>query len=225
MAGRGLAAPAPKMRNPLQPKPHAFSREGEERHLPVHGGRAVAARAVRAQAAAHGTERPADPGELHGGQAVRLHGQQPPQRTCSARSAASSSTASPAPGSAICCRTPPASWTSISIVTTCKTDLFNHAPAKLFMNTGSGLFGRPEHGLVGHLRPRQRMRRSARLRRAAKRPARSARRGGALGQRRSAHDLSGRAAAQSGRSDRQSLHAEVDQRRRSSASSSMPCAS
>ncbi len=34
----------------------------------------------------------------------------------------------------------------ISIVRTCKTDLFNHAPAKFFMNTGSGLFGRPSMG-------------------------------------------------------------------------------
>ncbi len=34
----------------------------------------------------------------------------------------------------------------LSIVSTCKTDLFNHAPAKLFMNTGSGLFGRPSMG-------------------------------------------------------------------------------
>ena len=34
----------------------------------------------------------------------------------------------------------------LSIVTTCKTDLFNHAPAKLFMNAGSGLFGRPSIG-------------------------------------------------------------------------------
>ena len=34
----------------------------------------------------------------------------------------------------------------MSIVTTCKTDLFNHAPAKLFMNAGSGLFGRPSIG-------------------------------------------------------------------------------
>ncbi len=34
----------------------------------------------------------------------------------------------------------------ISIVTTCKTDLFNHAPAKFYMNTGSGLFGRPSMG-------------------------------------------------------------------------------
>ncbi len=34
----------------------------------------------------------------------------------------------------------------ISLVTTCKTELFNHAPAKLFMNTGSGQFGRPSMG-------------------------------------------------------------------------------
>lgn len=34
----------------------------------------------------------------------------------------------------------------LTLVTTCKADLFNHAPAKLFMNTGSGLFGRPSMG-------------------------------------------------------------------------------
>jgi hypothetical protein len=34
----------------------------------------------------------------------------------------------------------------ISVVTTCQTTLFNHAPAKLFMNTGSGQFGRPSMG-------------------------------------------------------------------------------
>jgi hypothetical protein len=34
----------------------------------------------------------------------------------------------------------------LAIVKTCKTELFNHAPAKLFMNTGSGLFGRPSMG-------------------------------------------------------------------------------
>jgi hypothetical protein len=42
-------------------------------------------------------------------------------------------------------------WTAgivdeLTLVTTCKTDLFNHAPAKFFMNTGSGLFGRPSMG-------------------------------------------------------------------------------
>lgn len=34
----------------------------------------------------------------------------------------------------------------MSIVKTCKTDLFNHAPAKLFMNSGTGQFGRPTMG-------------------------------------------------------------------------------
>jgi hypothetical protein len=34
----------------------------------------------------------------------------------------------------------------IAIVRSCSTSLFNHAPAKLFMNTGSGQFGRPSFG-------------------------------------------------------------------------------
>ncbi len=34
----------------------------------------------------------------------------------------------------------------VTFVRTCATDLFNHAPAKLFMNTGSGQFGRPSMG-------------------------------------------------------------------------------
>jgi hypothetical protein len=34
----------------------------------------------------------------------------------------------------------------VSFVMSCAADLFNHAPAKLFMNTGSGQFGRPSMG-------------------------------------------------------------------------------
>ncbi len=34
----------------------------------------------------------------------------------------------------------------LTFIHTCKTDLFNHAPAKLFMNTGTGQFGRPSMG-------------------------------------------------------------------------------
>jgi hypothetical protein len=34
----------------------------------------------------------------------------------------------------------------ISLVQSCKAELFNHAPAKLFMNSGSGQFGRPSMG-------------------------------------------------------------------------------
>ncbi len=34
----------------------------------------------------------------------------------------------------------------ITLIKSCRTNLFNHAPAKLFMNTGTGLFGRPSMG-------------------------------------------------------------------------------
>lgn len=34
----------------------------------------------------------------------------------------------------------------VTFVMSCATELFNHAPAKLFMNTGSGQFGRPSMG-------------------------------------------------------------------------------
>src|SRR5688500_7220163 len=34
----------------------------------------------------------------------------------------------------------------ITLLMGCKAELFNHAPAKLFMNTGSGQFGRPSFG-------------------------------------------------------------------------------
>lgn len=34
----------------------------------------------------------------------------------------------------------------LTLVKSCATNLFNHAPAKLFMNTGSGQFGRPSMG-------------------------------------------------------------------------------
>src|SRR2546427_302622 len=34
----------------------------------------------------------------------------------------------------------------ITLVKSCKAELFNHAPAKLYMNTGSGQFGRPSVG-------------------------------------------------------------------------------
>jgi len=34
----------------------------------------------------------------------------------------------------------------VSFIRTCATDVFNHAPAKLFMNTGSAQFGRPSMG-------------------------------------------------------------------------------
>jgi hypothetical protein len=38
----------------------------------------------------------------------------------------------------------------IALVKSCATNLFNHAPAKLFMNTGSGQFGRSKAGRADH---------------------------------------------------------------------------
>ena len=53
----------------------------------------------------------------------------------------------------------------IAIVKSMVTDAFNHAPAQILMNTGSQQFGRPSIGLVGHLRPGQRVAGPAGLRR------------------------------------------------------------
>ena len=71
------------------------------------------------------------------------------------------------------------------------TDSTVHAPAMYQVNTGRILMGYPEHGLVDHLRPRQREREPARLRRhaAARRHAR--RRHAVLGRRIPSRRLSG----------------------------------
>jgi hypothetical protein len=58
----------------------------------------------------------------------------------------------------------------VSFVRSCATDLFNHAPAKLLMNTGSGQFGRPS--MVRWSLTAWQILKSARLHGAAKRPAR-----------------------------------------------------
>ena len=86
-----------------------FAPQGEARHLPVHGRRAVAARSVRPQAGADQARRPGHPGGLHQGRAVRLH-------QGHAQAAGSpfqfASTASRAPRSPSCCRTSPRSPTT-----------------------------------------------------------------------------------------------------------------
>ena len=45
-----------------------------------------------------------------------------------------------------CCRTSPTVVDDIAIVKSMATDAFNHAPAQIFMNTGSQQFGRPSFG-------------------------------------------------------------------------------
>jgi hypothetical protein len=67
-------------------------------------------------------------------------------RTCLDRSARLPATVAAEPGSPISFRTPPGSWTTSRLFSPAPRTLFNHAPAKLFMNTGSGQFGRPSLG-------------------------------------------------------------------------------
>ena len=200
--------------NPLAPRQGPLSRASQERHLPVHGRRPQPARAVRLQAQARRAERPADPRVVHRRQAVRLHGQLRGKErpSCLARarkfarhgqSGAWVSRTAAAHGDdrrrhlARPHRRAPTSSTT--------------RPAKLFMNTGSAQFGRPSMGAWVTYGIGSESQRPARLRRAAVRPARPARRRGQLGQRLSAHHLPGRALPRHRRPDPQ-----PDQPRRAS---------
>ena len=137
----------------------ALPRAGQERDLPVHGRRAQPARAVRPQARAPGVSRPADPRVVHQGAAVRLHGHvhQGAAQAAGRRSASSPSTASRARGSRSCLPHLAEVVDDLAFVRSVATDVFNHAPAKLFANTGSHAVRPAEHGGVGHLRHRQRV--------------------------------------------------------------------
>ena len=68
------------------------------------------------------------------------------------------------------------SSTTSAMVRSMATDVFNHGPAKLFVNTGSLAFRPAQHGRLDHLRHRQRVAEPAGLRRAAVGPAWAARR-------------------------------------------------
>ena len=170
-------------RRPAGAPRRALPGQGEERHLPVHGRRAEPARAVRLQAEArrsyHG--QPIPESFIKGKRFAFMDtfAKEPPKLLGTPRKFAQHGRAGawvseclPAPRRRSSTTSPSSDrWRPTS---------FNHAPAKLFMNTGSTQFGRPSMGVVGHLRHRQRVDRPARLRRAAVRPARAARRGGQL---------------------------------------------
>ena len=53
----------------------------------------------------------------------------------------------------------------IAIVRSIHTEQFNHAPGQIFMNCGSRIIGRPEHGFVAHIRAWKLQQRPTRLRR------------------------------------------------------------
>ena len=146
MAGRGLGAtPAPNLGNPLQPKPTHFPAKAKNViFLFMAGG----------------------PSQLdmfeHKPLLTRLNGKPIPESYTAGKRFAfmDSSHRSDLLGSRRSFKQHGQSgkWVSdllpytagivddITLVTTCKTDLFNHAPAKLFMNAGSGVFGRPSMG-------------------------------------------------------------------------------
>ena len=91
----------------------------------------------------------------------------------------------------------------ICLVRSMTTEAINHDPAHMFMNTGSQIAGRPSMGSVGHLRPGQRGRGPARLRRpdlARQGRPEPADRRAAVEQRLPAQPVPRRAAARQGRS-------------------------
>ena len=141
----------------------ALPGQGQVGHLPVHGRRAEPPGTVRQQAASS----PSSTASCRRRSCSRATGPRSSTRTrsSSGRSSSSPSTARAAPS---CRELLPHLATvvdDIAIVKSMETDAFNHAPAQIFMNTGSPAVRPAEHGLVGDLRPRQRIEGPARLRR------------------------------------------------------------
>ena len=102
----------------------------------------------------------------------------------------------------------------VAIVKSMTTDAFNHAPGQLLMNTGTHAVRPPQHGLLGHLRPGQRVAEPARLRRLQFRQEGTQRRQLLLGQRLSSHRLPGRAVPRQRRSGALSVEPAGHRRQR-----------
>ena len=137
------AADSQKAPNPLAPKTAALHADGEERHLPVHGGRPEPHRPVRSQAAAQRAGRPAAAAELQAGH----HGDGRDRLAAAGLASASgSSTARAACGSPTGCRTSPTCADDLAVIRSCWADGLNHSAGVCQMNTGSILGGRPSLG-------------------------------------------------------------------------------
>ena len=95
-------------------------------------------------------QRPADPRVVHRGQALRLHGHVRFKERAEAARAPGGSSRSTARAARGCRELFPHTADDRrrhrARPDACATDVFNHAPAKLFMNTGSPQFGRPSMG-------------------------------------------------------------------------------
>ena len=139
----------------------AFSRQGEERHLPVHGRRAEPARTVRpqAEAAANSTARPCPSRSRKGKRFAFIQG-----RRQAARLASGSSRKHGAVGAELSELLPHIATIAddICLLKGMKTDVFNHGPAKVLHQHRLAAVRPAEHGRVGHLRHRQRVARTCR---------------------------------------------------------------
>ena len=143
----GAGRPGPRRARRAAPLPA----EGEARHLPVHGRRAVADRDVRLQAGARtsatASSCPTRSARASGSPACRAT-----RRRCRSpgRSSGSPARRQPAPGSASCCRTPRKVVDDLCIVRSMYTEAINHDPAITFFQTGSQIAGRPSMGAWLH---------------------------------------------------------------------------
>ena len=171
------------------------ARAGQERHLSVHGRRPQPARAVRLQAPAPEIQRPADPGLVHPGAPVRVHGYLHQGASQAAGDGPPVRQARPVGGMGLGALAAPGRGRRRPDDRQIGGDrCVQPCAGQAVRQHGDGAVRPAEHGLVGHLRHRQRVGRPARLRGAAIGPARAAGRGGQLGERLSALGLPGRAA-------------------------------
>ena len=167
------------------------SRRGEAGDLPAHVGRAAAAGPVRLQARAGQAPHAALPRRAAQGAEVRLH--QGASQAARLAVQVRQMRAERRRRSASSCRTSAGSVDDVAIIKSMWTDQFNHAPAELFLYTGSSRNGGAAMGSwitygLGTREPGP-----ARLRRADQRRDRPDRRQGPLEHRLPAQRLPGRA--------------------------------
>jgi hypothetical protein len=144
--------------NPLQPKINAAVGAGEAGYLSVHGRWSVAAGYVRLQADAEQTQR-TNPSRRVISRANDFAFMNSSHKTnlLGSRSPDFGSMVIEEPGSVTCLPHTGRIVDKLTFLHTCKTDLFNHAPAKLFMNTGTGHVWPSESRIMADIRAWQRM--------------------------------------------------------------------
>ena len=159
----GLRRARPRRVDPLAPKAPHFAPKAKRVIFLFMAGAPEPPRAVRQQAAAREVRRHAAAGRAAQGLPGGVH--QPELEAARPEVQVRQARPVRAPSCPSCCRTWPRSSTTSRSSSRWSTDAFNHAPAQILMNTGSQQFGRPSLGLVGDVRPGQRVAGPARLRR------------------------------------------------------------